>query len=912
MTMRLYCWLMGLCPEALRREYGAAMQETFARRLANARGWRRAYVCFRESAGLLRLAVSERWGRAARERRRRLKHQERWKAGPMQGWPQEIRLAARRLVRSPVFTLAAVITLALAIGANGAIFAVVQRVVLNPLPYPDSDRLIEIDHGAQALNVPSGFGITPGLYHLYADRARTLDGIAVYRTDDLTLTGDGEPQRIRVASATPSLASVLRVRPALGRWFSEAEGVPGASPVAVLSHGLWARRYGGDPGILGRPVTLGGTPMEVIGVLPASYAFPNSRVDAWTVERVSRVTGFGLWNYDAVSRLRDEATVEDARAELKGLIDDLPRAYAHDPLALGNAEARLVLTLRTLKEATIGDVARALWILLASVGVVLLVACANVANLFLVRSDVRQREVAVRRALGARRLGIARYFFAESALLACAGGALGLAFAWGAVGVLVRVGPANLPRLEEVRLDGMVVAFTFALSLLSAIAFGAVPSWRGTQLASSLHEYGRSNTASRGRLRARQWLMGAQVALALVLLVSSGLMVRSFQKLRAVDPGFDPTSALTFSIGLPDSEYPTRDAAIAAHHAMLDRLSALPGVTAVSASTCLPLAGACSGNTLRVEGRTYPADTIPPLAMFRAVAGGYFEAMGIRLLRGRVIDRGDVERNEPVVVVSKTLADRFFPNQDPIGQRVASNRGPAKPGEPPMLTWLTIEGIVADTPARSLAERDPLSQLYMPMSIAGGPGIPRSALIGPDISVMSYVVRSTTPPVGLAPAARRAIDSVDSDLALADVRSLQDTLDRASAQMAFAMILLVIAAFVALSLGVIGIYGVMAYIVTQRTGEIGVRLALGAEPRRVATQIVRQGGVVALIGISIGLVTAFAGSRLIESLLYGVSPHDPGVFALTTVALLFVALVACWLPARRAARLSPVEALRTE
>jgi len=705
----------------------------------------------------------------------------------------------------------------------------------------------------------------------------------------------------------------MRVGPALGRWFRDEEGVPGASPFAVLSHGLWTRRYGRDPGILGRPVTLAGVPVEVIGVMPASYAFPDARVDVWIAEPITRSMGFGIWTFRGVGRLRDGVTVADTRAELNGLIGDLSRAYPGDANAVGNGEQiKLFSAARTLKDMTLGDVGRGLWILLVSVGLVLLVACANVANLFLVRSEARQREVAIRVALGSGRLGIARYFFAESVLLSTAGAIIGLALAWGAVRLLVTLGPATLPRLEEVRLDGVAVVYTFVLSALSALVFGAIPLWRARPGGASLHEIGRCNTASRGRHRARRLLMGGQVALAVVLLVASGLMVRSFQQLRAVDPGFDASSALAFSVGLPDRQYPNRAAAVAAHQAILDRVSTLPGVTAVSASTCLPLAGGCFGNTVVVEGRAVPPGTIPPIALFRAVAGGYFEAMGIRLLRGRGISRSDVERSEPAVVVNEAFAERFFPGQDPIGEHVSSNRAPSRSGEPPKLTWLTIVGIVLNTPTSALADPNPASQLYMPMSIAGGPDFPAPSLVGPNISVMTYVVRSTTSLTALMPSVRRAIDGFDRQLALAQVRTLQDTLDRASAQMAFTMVLLAIAACVALVLGMIGIYGVMSYIVTQRTGEIGVRLALGAEPASVSRMIVQQGGSVAVAGIMVGLAAALAGSRLIESLLFGVSSRDPGVFTITAVALFAVALLACWLPARRAARLNPLEALRTD
>jgi putative ABC transport system permease protein len=517
--------------------------------------------------------------------------------------------------------------------------------------------------------------------------------------------------------------------------------------------------------------------------------------------------------------------------------------------------------------------------------------------------------VAVRQALGAGSRALAGYFLAESLMLSVAGSAIGFGLAWGAVRLLAAFAPVNLPRLEEVRLDASVLAFTLALSMLTAIAFGAIPWLRLASLPASLHESGRSNMASRSRYRARQLLMGGQVALALVLVVFSGLMLRSFQKLRSVDPGFDARSALTFSIALPDREYASRRSAVATHRAIVDRLRAIPGVTAASASTCLPLTTYCFAHTVAPEG-VVDNGTLRPSPLFYAVADGYFKATGIRLLRGRFIDPGDVERGEPVAVVNTALADALFPNQDPLGKRFRSEMPPtSSPNAPP---WLEVVGVVSNTPVASLAERTPVAQLYMPMSIAGGPDIPLEAMIGPSVSKMSYTVHAATPPSILAAAVRTGVGEIDPNLAVSDVRSLEDILDRAAAQMAFTMTLITIAASVALMLGVIGIYGVMSYIVSQRTGEIGVRLALGADPGQVAAMIVRQGGLVAFAGVIVGLGLAYAGSRLIVSLLYGVSARDPVVFAATTVLLLAVALVACWLPARRAARLSPLEALRTE
>ncbi|PYR30833.1 MAG: multidrug ABC transporter substrate-binding protein, partial [Acidobacteria bacterium] len=565
----------------------------------------------------------------------------------------------------------------------------------------------------------------------------------------------------------------------------------------------------------------------------------------------------------------------------------------------------LVSTATTLLDATVGGIAATLWILLLAVGLVLLVACANVANLFLVRSEVRQREIAVRRALGAGTRAIAQYFLTESALLCLAGGAMGLALAWSALHVLVAFGPVNLPRLDEVRLDGLVWAYTFVLSLVTALALGSIPLLRFTPVVQSLHESGRGSAASRGRYRVRHVLMGVQVALALVLLVASGLMLRSFQKLRAVDPGFEATSTLTFRIGLPRTDYPDRGRMAVGHRAIVNRLSALPGVSAVSASTCLPLAEGqlCQGGPLFIEGQPFPPGAIAPFVAIRAIDGGYFETMGTRVLRGRGIDRSDVDREEPIVVVNQALVNLAFPGQDPIGQRVRLGNPSLAPGPP---EWLTIAGVVVNTPIFGLAETNPFPQLYMPIFAS------RTVNMAPRLDAMSYVMRTTVTPGALAEPVRRAIGEVDSKLALGQVRTSQDILDRAAAQMAFTMVLLVIAASVALMIGVVGIYGVLSYVVSQRTSEIGVRLTLGAEPRSVAGTIVRQGGFVALAGITAGLAVALTGGRLLESLLYGVSPRDPSVFATTTLLVLGVALAACWLPARRAARLSPLEALRVE
>jgi putative ABC transport system permease protein len=887
----------------LSREYGKAMEEMLDGRLAETRdltGRQRVRFWWRELASLGGLAWSERFGEGPSGRRRRQREYNRFKAGPLDTLGQELHQAARRLLRSPAFTTASVLTLALALGANAAIFAVVERVVINPLPYPQSDRLINVDHGSVAFRVNAGMSMAPGMYFIYRNRAQSLESIAAFNTSDRTLAGRGEPERLRVAKTTPSLTTVLRVTPALGRWFTEDEGLPGGRAVAVLSHALWQRKYDGRGDIIGQPILIDDRSVEVVGVMPQDFAFPSAEVAAWVPEPLSVSQGFGLFTLQGVGRLRDGVSFETARVELQGLLGGID--YINTGLSFVG---------RPLKDTVLGDIARTLWMLLAAVGAVLLVAGANIANLFLVRAELRQREVAIRHALGGARGALARFFLAESALLSLAGGAVGLAVAWGALEILVNLGPPSLPRLHEVRLDVVAIAYVVALTLISAVIFGLLPIWRSSHNG-ALYECGRANTATRQRHRTRHLLLGAEVAMTLVLLVVSSLMVRSVWNLRAVDPGFNPDSMLTFTIGLSDRQYPSIDDALSVHHRVIDRLAAIPGVQSVSGSTCLPLSGGCEANTIRVEGEVIPPGALPPLVMFRAVTGGYMETMGMRILRGRAIDRGDVERKEPVVVVSESLARRAFGASDPIGRRVASNQPPPRPGLPPIRRWWTVVGVVADTPMRALNEPIPPSLLFMPLSLARGAATPIAAQIGPTAGVLSYVVRTASAPLDLMPSVRNAVRSIDNQLPIARVTTLQGLVDAASAQMSFTMALLSIAAAIGLILGVIGIYGVTSYIISQRTSEIGVRLALGAVPGSITSQIVKQGGLVALAGIIVGLVAALAGSQLVASILYGVNPRDPAVFAAMSVLLLLVALLACWIPARRAARLSPTIALRTE
>ena len=813
----------------------------------------------------------------------------------------EIRQGARRLFRTPTFTLATVLTLAVTIGATASIFAIVHRVLLNPLRYPGSGRLVVLDHAALGLNIPSGIGMSVGLYYQDLSRAHTLEGIALYRTEEDTITGRSEPDRARVVRSTPSLSSVLRVSPAVGRWFTEQEGQPGGRHVAVISHGLWVRRYGGSQAVLGESININGVPAEVVGIMPQFFDFPDSRVDIWIPEQISPAMGFGFFEYQGVARLREGITLAAVRNDLDNVIAVLPQAYPDYSTGIGY-NLKLAARPGTLKEARVGNVATSLWMLLASAGLVLLLACGNVANLFLVRSDARQQDVAIRRALGANGSEIAKYFLSETALLAFTGGVLGLVLAWFALGMVRALTTVNLPRLDELSLDFTTILVTLGAVVLMAFAFGTAPLLRLPAPANSLQESGRSNMISRRRYLGRQFLMGTQVALAFVLLAASGLMIRSFEKLQKIDPGFDPKSTITFRIALQGSKYIDRHTLAQTHHEILDSLSSLPGFTAVSAISCLPLDGKCYGNPMFAEKHPRPANSLPPPVEFRAVAANFTEAMGMRLLRGRTLSPDEIERGEPKVVVNQALADVYFPNENPIGQRVASSSRD--------LIWLEIVGVVANTPVTAMAEpvRSPI--LYMPLSIAGGPDIPKFNFVGPDITVMTYMVRTSTLQATIMQLVRSVVDKVDPGLAVAQVRTLQDVVDTASAQTAFTMILISLASAVALMLAAIGIYGVLSYIVVQRTHEIGVRLALGAQPGSVAAMIARQGGVVSLVGILAGLVIALVSGQVLQSLLYGIGPRDPVILIAASSCLLITALLACWVPARRASRVDPIEAIR--
>jgi predicted permease len=804
----------------------------------------------------------------------------------------------RRLRKAPGFSVASIVTLALGIGANSAIFSAVYGVAIRPLPYSDSDQLVWLDHSAAGINVDDGLGMTTGLYVHYRARSRTLEEIAVYKTAELTVTGEREPERVPAALTTAGLSDVLRVPPALGRWIREDDDRRGGTGVVVLSHALWSRRFGGDANAIGRAIRIDGVQQEIIGVMPEGFGFPES-TQMWMLHQFDP-TQFGGFSERGVGRLVPGAEPQDAQAEIASLIPQLPDAFDQSFVDGVLNDALLGARIVSLKESVVGDVRQMLWVLLGTVGFVLFIACTNVANLFLVRAEGRHREVALRTAIGASRADLVRYFLAESLVLAALGGAMGLGLAYVGVELLLASAPPEIPRLDEVRVDGVVVGFTAAVAILASAFFGCMPLLRRQpDPAHALREGGRTATTHLARTRTRRVLAVVQVALALVLLIGSGLMMRSFWHLKNVDPGFEPDNVLTFQLGLPESEYGSRERAASFYHELMERIRGLPGVESVGAVSCLPLSGWCGGDPLSVEGRQPEPGVVPPIVALRTASAGYFETTGIRLISGRTLTRIDHQSLSGAVVVSQELANRYWPDEDPLGQRVY-------PGgvEVAEKQWYTVVGLVGDVPARSLvAGGDPT--IYFPMLSRDNQGYPSP-------HNMTVTLRTSLPTNTYVPAVRELVREMDPSLPVTHVRPLSQLVDDAGLQMSFTMFLLSVAAVIALVLGAVGVYGVISYAVAQRRTEFGVRFALGARSGDVHRLVMRETLLFAALGVAGGLLGAFGLTRSMEALLFGVASTDALTFGAVAILLTVVVLAAGYLPARRASRVPPMDALRVD
>jgi putative ABC transport system permease protein len=814
---------------------------------------------------------------------------------------KQLRYTLRSLGRSPAFTATAVLTLALGIGATTAIFSVVHGVLLKPLPFAEPERLVEIGHEAPGLSMDE-VAQSPALYFTYRDEGETFADSGMWSGDVVTVTGKAEPEELPALRVTDGTLPLLGVRPQLGRLFSTADDSPGTPETVLLAHGFWRRHYGADPAAVGQVLRVDGRPREIIGVLPSDLKFLDQDADLYLPFRFDRgEVWFGNFSYQGIARLEDGVTLEQANADVARMIAIALDSFPMPPGFTRQMaeEARLGPRLRPLKEDVVGDVGRALWILLGTVGIVLLVACANVANLLLVRAEGRQQQLAVRTALGAGRGRLGRELLTESLALGLAGGAAGLGLAASALRLLRALEPQGLPRLDEIGLDPTVLLVTLGLSVLAPVAFGSLPVARLklADLVAALKEEGRGGTAGARSRRVRDILVAAQVALALVLMIGSGLMVRSFLALQRVDPGFEaPAEVLTLRAPVPTAEAEDLAEVALVHERILAELARLPGVTSAGMSSSVTMDGRTSMDPIFLEDFPVPEGQIPALRRFKWIAPGYFETLGNPVLAGRAISWADVHERRPVAVVTRNFALEYW--DDPaaaLGRRIRIN-----PGSP----WREIVGVVGDIRDAGV-DQEATAIVYWPMAIADFWGeelfVPRS---------MAFAVRS--PRVGsesFLEEVRAAVWSVNPRLPLAQVRTLDEILARSLARTSFTLVMLGIAAATALLLGGVGIYGVTAYSVAQRSREIGVRMALGARRSDVSRLVLRQGLALAGIGVVVGLGAAVALTRLMSALLFEVAPLDPPTFAAAGLAAALLALAASWLPARRAARVDPVETL---
>jgi predicted permease len=803
--------------------------------------------------------------------------------GIMRTLVQDLRYGVRMLLKNPVFTLIAVITLALGIGANSAIFTIVNGVLLRPLPFEEPERLVKVwetrHHLGRARNV-----VSPSDFFDWRSQNKSFEHMAAYTAGDFTLTGSGEPDRVRVTSVSPDLFPLLRQQPILGRAFTQEEEINGKNLVVILSHGSWDRRFGRDQAILGKTLTLSGTNYAVVGVMPAGFSFPDSNVEMWipyapnTNERANR----GGHYLNLLARLKPGVTLEQARADMASIAAALEKQYQ---VNVGHGS-----NVFSLYEETVGDVRRALLVILAAVGFVLLIACANVANLLLARGAARRKEIAIRTALGASRRRVVRQLFTESLLLSFTGGFLGLVLGLLGVELLLTINPDDIPRAQEIRLDYVVLAFTFGITIITGVIFGLAPALQISKpdLNESLKESSRGTSGSLRRNRLRGIFVVSEVALSLVLLIGAGLMIKSFIRLSRVDLGFNPENVLAVSVSLSGAKYREGQSRVSFFEEVRRNIAALPGVRSVGMVAGLPVAGGIGSRYFGIEGRPPQPPGQGYNANINIISPDYFRTMGIQFMRGRDFTEQDVTGQPQVMIINEELARRFFPDEDPLGKRIVFGTD----------SFWTIVGIAGDVRNQGLA-RETRSEMFFPQ----GQSTPGFSTI---------VVRTNDDPLKSVAAVRNVFRSIDRDQPLYGIRTLEQVVSNSIVSQRFNVILLGIFAAVALILAGIGLYGVMSYSVAQRTHEIGVRMALGARVSDVLWLVTRQGMTLALTGVALGLGASFALTRSMVNLLFGVSPTDRTTFAAIALLLIVVALVACLIPALRATKVDPLIALRYE
>lgn len=823
----------------------------------------------------------------------------------MSSFSNQLRQVLRRLWRAPIFTIVTLITLAAGVGANIAVFSVVEGVLLKPLPYPHEEALVGVWHTAPGLNLDE-VNMAPSNYFVYREQNRVFQDIGVYEGDSVAITGQGSPEQVHALDVTDGVLPILGVAPMLGRWFSPADTAPGAPDTVMLDYGCWQRRFGSDRSIVGHTITVDGKPRQVIGVMPRNFRFLDGEPPALflPLQFDRNKTVLGQFSYDGIARLRPGVTLAEANTDIQRLIPTVWSSFPAPPGFNVNLfqKARLGPKVRPLSQDVVGDIGKLLWVLMGSIGVVLLIACANVANLLLVRAEGRHRELAIRGALGASRWNIAADFLLESLVIGILGSCLGLLLAEGALRLLVVIAPQGLPRLQDIGIDLSVLAFTIAIALFCSLLFGSIPALRyaGARIGTGLREGSRAASQGRERHRTRNTLVIVQVCLAFVLLICSGLMIRTFRALTQVDPGFDSKAGIqTVRLNIPDAEVPKADSVVHMEQAIAQRMAAIPGVTAVALGNSVPMDGGQWSDPLYAQDRSYADGSMPPLRRFKFASPGFLKTLGIPLIAGRDFTWTETYQKLPVAMVSENFAREYWGGPaNALGKRIRVGTKD---------DWREIVGVTGNVHDDGM-NKDAPTIAYWPLLM--------NHFEGDDENVRRWVVfairSSRAGSESLMKDVRQAVWSVDANLPLSDIRTQEYFYSKSMARTSFTLVMLAVAASIALLLGVIGLYGVIAYSASQRRREIGIRIALGAQRNNITGMFVRQGLLMAGIGSVCGIIVAVAATRLLRSLLFHVSTMDPLTYGCACFALCAAAVLASYIPARRTASVDPVEALRAE
>jgi predicted permease len=816
----------------------------------------------------------------------------------------QLRQVLRRLFRAPMFTFVAILTLALGIGANTAVFSVIEGVLLKPLPYPRPEQLISLSLTAPGINLPE-LTDSPSVYFVYREQNRTFQDVGLYTGNNVSVTGIAEPEQVHSLLVTDGVIPLLGISPALGRSFTRKDASPGNPDTVILLNGYWRRKFSGDPAIIGRRIRIDGKAREVIGVMPQNFRFLDMDVELIQPFQFDRNKTFlGNFSFEGVARLKPGLTLAQANADGERMLPIVNRTFQAPPgLSVKLFEqARIAPAFRAFKQTMIGDVGTVLWVLMGTIGIVLLIACANVANLLLVRAESRHLELAIRAALGASRARLAGELLLESMTLAALGGACGLLVAFGALRLLVAMAPAGLPRLADITIDAPVLVFSLAVSLIAGLLFGSIPVFKhaGARLGTGMREGGRGLSQTRERHRARNVLVVAQVALALVLLISSGLMIRTFQTMMRIHPGFgNPAQVQTFAVSIPEGQVKDPEKVLRMQNDILEQIRRVPGVSSAAMTSALPMDGHTSSDVLFARDRMYKEGELPPIRRFVFISPELHATMGTPLVAGRDLTWTEIYGHAPGVLISESLAREYWRTPArALHQQIREGMN-----DP----WREIVGVVGDVYSDGVNKKVSTT-VYWPSLLDNFWGDKK--FIHRD---MSFAVRS--PRAGsesFLKEIRQAVWSVNPNVPLAAARTLDQIYRKSMARTSFTLVMMAIAAGMALLLGVVGIYGVIAYSVSQRTREIGIRMALGARRHELTAMFVRHGILLASAGAAIGLVVAFVVMRLMSSLLFHVSPADPLTYLVVSLGLVAIAAVASYLPSRRAAAVDPSEALRAE